>query len=329
MSKQAFDKKIEALEALRSEPDSAVAVDHVRKALRDRNNYLVSKAAELAADLSLCALIPDLLATFDRFLIDPVKSDPQCWAKNAIAKALKDLGHHDAQVYLRGIVHTQFEPVWGGRADSAPTLRGTCALALVECQLDDLEILTHLTYGLADAEKPVRIDTATAISQLARPEGALLLRLKILLGDNEPEVMGQCFISLLSLTPRDSVPFIGRFLKAADENVRLEAAGALAQSREPGAIEVLEDFWRDRLSPGLRSAFLVSLGASPLPEAAEFLLSIIADESAELAASALAALAASRFRADMRDRTAAAIEGKHDANLGRIFEQKFPRREDA
>ena len=296
MSKQAFDKKLEAVEALRLEPDPAVKVDKLSKALRDRSNYLVSKAAELAADLNLSALIPDLLAAFDHFLTDPAKSDPQCWAKNAIAKALKNLRHLNAQVYLKGIVHVQLEPVSGGRADSAATLRGTCALA-----------------------------TAAALSQLARPEGALLLRLKLLLGDKEPEVMGQCFTSLLSLTPLDSVPFIGRFLKAADEDVRLEAACTLAQSREPAAIEVLKGFWQDRLSPELRTAFLASLGASPLPEAAEFLLTIIASESAELAASALAALAASRFRTEMRDRTAAAIEAKQDANLKYIFEHKFPR----
>ena len=325
MSKQVFEKKLEALEALRSERDSAATLDQVRKALRDRSNYLVSKAAALAADLNFSELIPDLLAAFDRFIVDPVKSDAQCWAKTAIAKALKELGHHDAQIYLSGLVHIQLEPVWGGRADSAAALRGTCALALVDCRLDDLEILTYLTDGLADAEKPVRIDTATAISQLGRPEGALLLRLKTMLGDPEPEVMAQCFTSLLSLTPGDSVPFIGRFLKGADENVRLEAAGALAQSRKPEAIEILKRFWRERLSRELRRALVISLGASPLPEAAEFLISIIADESDELAASALAALAASRFRADLRDRIAVVIESKHDPNLSHIFEQEFPR----
>jgi HEAT repeat protein len=328
MSKQAFDKKIEALEALRSDTASAAPGDRVRKALRDRNNYIVSKAATLAGDLGLSELIPDLLSAFDRFLIDPVKSDPQCWAKNAIAKALKDLGHHDAGVYLRGIAHVQLEPVWGGRADSAATLRGTCALALVHCPLDDLEILTHLTDALADSEKTVRTDAASAISQLACPEGAMLLRLKSLLGDTEPEVIGACFASLLNLTPKDSAPFIGRFLKARNEDVRIEAAAALAQSREPEAIEILKTSWRDRLSHETRTALIASLGASPLPQAAEFLLSIIANESSELAASAVAALAVSRFHAEVRDQMLDIIEGKADPNLKRILEQPFTGPED-
>ena len=325
MSKQAFDKKLEALEALRSEPGSAATLEQVRKTLRDRGNFLVSKAAKIAADLSLSDLIPDLLAAFDRFLLDPAKSDPQCWAKNAIAKALKNLGHRDAQVYLRGIDHMQPEPVWGGSADSAATLRGTCALALVDCPIDDLEILSHLIDRLADPEKSVRIDAATAISQLGRTEGALVLRLKALLGDSEPAVIGECFTSLQSLTPRDSVPFISRFLKAADEDVRLEAAAALAQSREPMAIEILKNCWRDRLSRELRGALVAALGGSTLPEAAEFLLAIIAGDSDELAATALAALAASRFRAEMRERTAPIVEGKQSPQLTRLFEQKFGR----
>jgi HEAT repeat protein len=327
VSKQSFEKRIRDLDALRAAPDSTATRDQLRKALKDRNNYLVSKAAALAADLQLAELIPDLLAAFDRSLIDPVTSDPQCWAKNSIAKALKDLGHHDAQVFLRGIAHVQLEPVWGGQQDSAATLRGTCTLALIDCQLDELEILTCLTDGLADPEKLVRIDTATAIAQLARPEGILLLRLKALVGDPEPEVTGQCFASLLRLGRGDSVGFVSRFLKAADENVRLEAACALAQSREPEAIEILKGFWRGRLSPAMRGALLISLGASPVTEAAEFLLSVITEESGELFATAVAALAASRFRIDMRERIRAAVEGKHDANLKRIFEKEFQRSE--
>jgi HEAT repeat protein len=326
MSKQAFDKKLEALDALRSEPDSPAKLDQIRKALKDRNNYLVSKAASLTASLALSDLIPDLLAAFDRFLIDPTKSDPQCWAKNAIAKALKDLGHRGAQVYLRGIVHVQLEPVFGGRADSAGTLRGTCALALVDCQLDDLEVLGYLAELLADSETPVRIDAATAISQLARPEGAPLLRLKALLGDAEPEVIGHCFSALLSLTSKMAVPFIGRFLKAQDDDIRVEAAGALAQSREPRAIEILRNFWQDHMPREMRAALVASLGASPLSEAAEFLLSILENESGEVAAGALHALAASRFRADIQNQVSVVIEARHP-NLRLQFEQAFATRQ--
>ncbi len=196
-------------------PDAVLS--QLRKALKDPNNYLVSKAVAIAADLKRDELIPDLTAAFDRFMIDPVKSDPQCWAKTAIAKELKDLGNRDAHVFLRGIVHIQPEPVWGGQADSAGTLRGTCALALVDCRLDDLEILTHLTDRLADKEMPVRLDAALAIAQFGRPEGVLPLRLKAWVGDVEPEVVGQCFTSLLALDSRTSLRFPGSWVPGRQE----------------------------------------------------------------------------------------------------------------
>ncbi len=316
MTKQAFDQKLKCLDSLRQAADKAAAIEQLRKALQDRNNYFVSKAAAIAAELQLAELAPDLLAAFDRFLIDPVKTDPQCWAKNAIAKALKDLGHRGPAVFLRGISHVQLEPVWGGREDSATALRGACALALVDCHLDDLEILMHLADALADAEKPVRIDAAIAIAQLGRPEGALLLRLKAMLGDREPEVTGQCFAALLGLEPKESVQFIGRFLKASDPDVRLEAAAALAQSREQQGLQLAIEFWHRPLPPEARHALLPSFGASPLSESAEFLLSIVSKGAHglgtdDLAAAALAALAASRFSSAMRERIAAAERELH------------------
>jgi hypothetical protein len=323
MGKQAFEKQIANLEALRTASDPTASLPALRKALKDRNNYLVSKAAAVVGDVRLEDLIPDLIAAFDRFLNDPVKSDPQCWAKTAIAKALKDLGHRDAKVFLRGIGHIQMEPVWGGRADSAATLRGTCTLALVDCQLDDLAILTHLADRLADKEKPVRIDAALAIGQFGSAEGAVLLRLKALLGDQEPEVTGQCLSSLLSLAPQDALRFVSGFLEHDDGDVCAEAAGALAAARESEAIEIIKAFWRTRVRPDVRRAVLISLGASPLREGAEFLLTVLLNESGELATQALDSLASSRFHEEMRSQVRATLDAKQDAELERIFERRF------
>jgi hypothetical protein len=105
VAKQAFEKKLAALEALRHASDPATVRDALRKALKERNNYLVSKAAAIVGDLRIEDLMDDLIAAFDRFFADPVKSDPQCWAKNAIAKALKGLGCRQASVFRRGVDH--------------------------------------------------------------------------------------------------------------------------------------------------------------------------------------------------------------------------------
>jgi hypothetical protein len=53
-----------------------------------RNNFLVAKAAAVALHHRLIGLTPNLAAAFPLFLEDPAKSDPQCWAKNALAKTL-------------------------------------------------------------------------------------------------------------------------------------------------------------------------------------------------------------------------------------------------
>jgi HEAT repeat protein len=324
MSKQAFNLRLEALEAVRAHLDPESARQALARALKDRNNYLVARAAAITADLRLDLLIPELLTAFDRFMTDPIRSDPHCLAKMAIASALRELGHHGAPVYLRGIRHVQLEPAWGGRADTAAGLRGTCALALVDCPLDDLEILTYLTDALADPDKTVRIDAARALEQLNRPEGGLLLRLKALIGDPDLDVMGQCFSSMLSLAPTAVVAFISRFLKSASEDVQLEAASALAQCRDPEAIQVLREYWQDPLvALEVRQALLINLGASPLPEAADFLLGVVAREPAALAGTAVGALATSRFQREIRERLSAAVEERDSHELRILFGQKF------
>lgn len=326
MGKQAFDKKIEELESLRASPASPATTDQLRKSLRDRSNFLVSKAAALTAEFGLKALIPDLTAAFDRFMTDPVKSDPQCWAKNAIAKALKDLGYGDSELFLRGIQHIQLEPVWGGREDTAATLRGACALALVTCPLPRLEILEHLADRLAiDPGKTVRMEAARAIAQLSGPDSVLLLRFKALSGDRDVEVTGQCLLSLIGIAPRDYIPFAADFMDAADPDVRLEAAAALGECSEPKAVDTLKERWRIHADPDVKRAILLSLGASRQPSAAEFLCSVVADARFDEAAHAIRAVASGRFRDEYRERIAKMLAERNEARLAAVFEKEFAR----
>jgi hypothetical protein len=306
---------MEALEALRAVPGLLNVLEPLRKALNDRSNYFVSKAAALVAELGTQELIPDLARAFDRFMIDPIKSDPQCWAKNAIAKALKDLGYSEAVLFLRGIKHVQLEPVWGGTEDTAPTLRGACALALVTCPMPRLEILETLADLLAaDPAKTVRADAAVAIAQLAGPDSALLLRFKALSGDGDAEVVGQCLTSLLDISPA-YVPFVARFLDSKIEDVPQEAAAALGACSDASAAAVLRERYRAKPDPILTRAILLSLAASRNSDAADFLLQVIAEGEFDHASHARQALAASRFREDYRDRAAGAIRGRADSKL--------------
>lgn len=253
MKNDRFKAKLAALDTLDANIDAATAGPALAKALADRSNFIVARAAEIAARGYLTALLPQLIGAFDR-LIDEVDDDAGCRGKNALATCLKDLDVHDPAPFLRGLAHHQWEPVWGGKTDTAGLLRATCALALVACDIDSGTLLELLTDRFVDADKAVRIDVAIAIAQIGRPESALLLRLKALCGDAEPEVIGQCFLSLLDLASVEALAFVARFLVASDPDIGFEAVNALAQSRSPAAIEHIRTFWSGEVPFDLRRA---------------------------------------------------------------------------
>lgn len=242
----------------------------VRKALAGKNNFLAAKAARVAAERQWKELVPELIAAFERFFA--AGSDPQCWAKNAISKALAELECERPQVYLRGLRHVQMEPVWGGQADTAATLRGQCALALVQCSgLSDLDALSFLVEVLVDPDKTVRMEAARAVARLGRHEGALLLRLRALTGDDEPEVMGILFSALLEMDRAQGVEFVSRFLDR-DGDVADEAAIALGLTHAAEALRILRGRYEADPSPGL----LRGIALTRLPEAIDLLIGMVA-----------------------------------------------------
>jgi HEAT repeat protein len=301
MSKKSFDKRLESLEILRQSAPSAQVENELRKALSNRSNYLVAKAADIVRQHGLNSLIPDLLVALERFYTDPVKSDPQCWAKNAIVTALADLGHDDAEVFIRGLRHVQPEPVWGGQQDTAGPLRGKCALALVACRgLSDLVVLSYLIETLVDGDKTVRIESARAIGRINRPEAALLLRLRALVGDAEPEVPGACFSGVLAIEGRQGLDFVRRFLETRDA-VSEEAALALGLTHEEDALAILIDRWERERESEFGSVLLSAIAISRLSDGLEFLMTLVEGDSGS-SGSAAQALASTRPPDELRPR---------------------------
>ena len=317
MSRKAFDQKIDQIQAIRG-TDRAQAAVQLKKALRDRNNFLVSKAAIVAAELELRDLVGDLTAAFDRFMENPIKTDPQCWAKIEIARALRRLDHRETATFLRGVRHKQLEPTYGGSQDSAGQLRGICALGLLGCPIADADLFPILTDLLVDPELPARVDAVRAVAQAGRSESVWLLRLKALCGDRDWEVIGECLVALLDLQPKESVEFVERFLYQ-DEDGSMEAASALAQSRELEAFEALKRFWKGRIISDTRRSVLSFLAGSPVPESAEFLFETMQNESGPLAETALESLSRSRFRSEMHDRVESALKAKGDGKLMELW----------
>lgn len=320
MSKDRLEAKLANLRELRN-AEAAIRVPELRRALRDRSNYLVAKAAELAGDCGDVQLVPDLLGIYDGlFGADAAARDPLVRAKDAIARALRALGHRDAAPFVRGLHHVQLEPVWGKLEDAASRLRCACAHALVDTNLSGPAALRELIPHLVDEIGAVRVDTVRAISQIGGDEAALLLRLKAYTGDDEPEVIGECFAGILDREPHAAVAFIASFLADEDDAVKAEAASALAWARDPAALELLGRFLATTLSPELRTAAVVACAASPLPGIVELLFTIVDGDDRPLAATAIRALAESRFRSHARERARVAARRN---GLGTVYAEAF------
>lgn len=281
--KRAFEEQVATLDALRQQPAES-RVTPLRKALGHKNNFIVAKAANLIREFGLKDLAPELLAGFDRFFDDPVKSDPQCWAKNAISRTLAAMELQDEQVFLRGMRHIQMEPVWGGQSDTAGTLRATCALALVQCRsLTERDLLAHLVDLLADKDKTVRIEVVRGIEQVGSPSASLLLRLRAVLGSDkpgadEPEVLGACYGGILRTEGVRAIPWVRRFLATADDNAG-EAALAIAGTHSLEAFEVLREALEKAHDPWFRSVLLSAIALTRQDAALEFLLELVRTES--------------------------------------------------
>ncbi len=313
--KRKFEEQIAALDALRLQTSGA-AVEPLRKALTNRNNFVVAKAADLIREFDLRQLTPDLLAAFDHFFGDPVKSDPQCWAKNAISRALTAFEHHDPAVFLRGMKHIQNEPAWGASSDSAATLRSTCAVALVQCRsLTDADLLSHLIELFADKEKSVRTVAIQAIANVGAPSSALLLRLKATIAKDEPEVLGACYTGILVLEGAKAIPWISRFLTPGDD-AAAEAALALAGTHSGTAFEALRDRFPHVSDPWFRSVLLSAIALTRQDGALEFLFELVRTESLQ-AEAAIEAILRAGPSAEVAGRLQQLVAG--NSRLARVF----------
>jgi hypothetical protein len=298
---------------------------HLRRALAHRNNFLVSKAAKLVAEAELAALLPDLLAAYDRFFHDAAATDPQCWAKNALARVLVKLEHRQKDVYLRGLRHHQMEGAWGGASDTAGALRGTCLHALVDCPgIPDAELLAILLESLVDTDKTVRIEAARAIGQVGGVSAALLLRLRILLGSDEAEVLGACFSALLELEKEQAVPLVSAAIKQGDD-LSAEAAYALAELRSPEAWTALHHRWRAGADSWFAPVLLSAMALTRLPEAVEFLIGLVEQDSRE-AVSAIEAIGRAAPSTELRQRLHRAVEQTGSERLRQAFSHHLPER---
>lgn len=313
-------EQIAALNELRADPPTESAKEALGKALKDRSCRVVARAAEVIGNSANDELVPAMLQTYRRLLDDPVKKDPGCVGKIAIAEALVKLECHELEFYREGIRYTQYEPVWDGEEDAAVPVRCACAMGMVLCA-SILEALNHFAELLADSQRVARIGAARAISSLGHPEGVPLVKLKLLCGDADAEVIGECCSALLRLAPEDGLPHAVKQLESRDEDVCVQAAIALGESRQPDAFEPLRTCWRREADASVRKIVLAAIGILRSDEADEFLLSLIRGANGRDAADALASLQPFLRSVDLRSKVEAAVREAKNPPLQRMFDE--------
>jgi len=312
MRRRPEEKKLEILGTLDSAMDRAEQSAAIEPYLVDKHFRVVAKAATLAGERALPDLTPDLLTAYARFLEDPVKRDPNCIAKGAIARALVNLGCDDVDFYLAGIRYTQLEPVWGGSADSAIDVRCSCALGLVNTRYS--RAIQELTTLLNDTEARARAGAARAISCGSPREAEAVLRLKVLVGDAESEVIGECFTGLMSIAPLECLPFVAEHLASENEGVRDYAALALGESRNPKVVDHLRVAW-DACGPfGEFPVVLIRAAALNRTEAAfDWLVSIIETGADRHSAAAVEALSVYERNTKLTERVKQALARRNES----------------
>jgi hypothetical protein len=310
------------LKALRADPNSAASTTELTKALSSKANILVARAADIVREAKLSQFIDSMIAAFDRFMVDATSTDKGCPAKTAIAKALYELEARAENVFLTGIHHRQLEGVWGGHSDTAAELRGICALGLVRCNYRDAMI--ELGDLLMGAEPSCRMMAARAIAYSENDAGLPLLRMKVLAGDQNSDVIGECFVAMLKLSPRKSVLFVAEFLDSEDDDLKQLAILSLGESRQPAALNALTEQFHRTISGNERKPLIIAISLSRLPASLDFLLQVIAQEHKQLGSAAIDALKMYRGDPAIRARVLQAVENRGDAELRRDFDRHFP-----
>lgn len=315
------EQALHRLAALKNEAAGASVAAELKSFLANRSNLVVAKAAKIAGQARALELVPDLLKAFHRFMQNPSKLDKGCAATTEIVTALYELDYTESEIYLLGIHHVQVEGSFGPPVDAAAKLRAISALALARTPYP--AALDEVVSLLVDDWPEARIGAIRALAVNGGPAGALLLKLKILTGDTEPEVLAECFSGLLTAAPERALALVAGFVESEDVAIAEAALLALGSSRRPEAFDVLRAKWERTAGGPLRKTVLLAIATIRSDAAIEFLLELLAGCSAATARDVLAALALFRNNEKIRSRAESVVARRNEKSLSEIFAQEF------
>lgn len=315
------EQALDRLAALKNEAAGPAVAAELKVFLKNRSNLVVAKAAKLVCRAHAMELIPDLVAAFHRFMQNPSKLDKGCAAATEIVGALYELDYAEPEVYLLGIHHVQMEGSFGPPVDAAAKLRGVSALALARTRYP--VALDEIVSLLVDEWPEARIGAVRAMAVSGGPAGALLLKLKILTGESEPDVLAECFSGLLTVAPESSLPFVAGFSDSENIAVAEAALLALGSSRLPEALDLLKARWEKTAGSPLRKTVLLAIAMIRSDAAIEFLLALLAECTPIMARDVLAGLALFRDNEKVRTQVESVVEQRNEKSVREIFAQEF------
>lgn len=318
-----IEQALNEIGELRTAPPSDAVVQKLRSYLKNRSNLVVAKAAKVAGELHMSGLAAELVAAFNRLMVNPAKLDKRCAAITEIVSALYELDYTEPEVYLQGIRHVQKEASFGPPVDEAATLRGRSAQGLLRTRYPDaVAVVIDL---LVDPEPPARLGAIRAFASNGGEVGPLLLRLKALTGDENPEMVSECFLGLLAASPGPSLPFVARYIDSEDDVIAEAAIWALGQSRQTTALPILQEKWERTADHSLRKTLIAALAASRLQESFDYLCGKLRTTDARSASDIITTLSDYATNESLRRAVAAAVEERHEPRLTELSRRHFGR----
>lgn len=312
-----IEQSLDRLTELRSLTDPKAVAAELRRALKDRSNLVVAKAAKMAGELRVAEVVPELISAFERLMANPAKLDKRCAATFEIATTLYALDYTEPEIYLRGIRHVQMEASFGPPVDEAAKLRAQCALGLVRTRHP--EAMTAMAELLADAQPHARVGAIRALATNGGEAGGLLLRYKALIGDDDPEVLSECLSGLLAADFVRSLPFVAKFMDSEDEDVSQSAMLAIGAQRRVEAFEVLREKWDRSVYSEIRGTLLTAMAMVRVEEATEFLIELLESSATSTAVEVVKVLAAYHREERVRERVKTVVDGRGSPELRAAF----------
>lgn len=219
--------------------EGAGRVDCCLEALRLAPGTAVVRALGQLRRLGHDAFAEAALDAFPRLGADGRRLDPGCAGRVAIAEALLALDWSLPEPWRTGIALVQWEPVFGGKVDSAAGLRGLCALGLVRAE--DPGAPLALARLLADPQSEARRGAIRALREAPESWALPLLAHRALLRTEDLDAQLDLFHGLLEREQDEAFSLVAGFLLDDWAEGREAAAIALGERGGPAGARLL---WR-------------------------------------------------------------------------------------